>query len=218
MAKLDYDDAWLLSHASQCYGMGGWKRLWADYNADHGTDINYHTLKSHCIKELNFKTGFSPEEDAIITEMYPDFDSTVIADTLLQLFGRKRSHRSIAIHARRKLGLHKTEEYWQQAAIRKTGRIRQVGEEGTGANGEVYVKLASGKFVPRKYLVTGKPPKGMVVVHLNGDNTDDAPENLAVSEKGTTILMAHNGFWSESSEVTRTGIAWCELYKALKSE
>lgn len=66
--------------------------------------------------------------------------------------------------------------------------------------------------------VHGDIPKGYMVVTLNGDNLDARPENLALISKKVVARMANGhgkSFWSNSADITKAGIAVCELDQAL---
>ena len=64
----------------------------------------------------------------------------------------------------------------------------------------------------------GDIPEGYMVVTLNGDKLDARPENLAlISKKVAARMMNGHGksFWSNSADITKAGIAVCELDQAL---
>lgn len=64
----------------------------------------------------------------------------------------------------------------------------------------------------------GDIPEGYMVVTLNGDKLDARPENLALISKKVAARMANGhgkSFWSNSADITKAGIAVCELDQAL---
>ena len=64
----------------------------------------------------------------------------------------------------------------------------------------------------------GDIPEGYMVVMLNGDKLDARPENLALISKKVAARMANGhgkSFWSNSADITKAGIAVCELDQAL---
>ena len=66
--------------------------------------------------------------------------------------------------------------------------------------------------------VHGDIPEGYMVVTLNGDKLDARPENLALISKKVAARMANGhgkSFWSNSADITKAGIAVCELDQAL---
>ena len=66
--------------------------------------------------------------------------------------------------------------------------------------------------------VHGGIPKGYMVVTLNGDKLDARPENLVLISKKVAARMANGhgkSFWSNSADITKAGIAVCELDQAL---
>lgn len=66
--------------------------------------------------------------------------------------------------------------------------------------------------------VYGAIPTGHMVVTLNGDKLDARPENLALISKKVAARMANGrgkSFWSSSGDITKAGIAVCELDQAL---
>ena len=64
----------------------------------------------------------------------------------------------------------------------------------------------------------GDIPEGHMVVTLNGDKLDARPENLALISKKVAARMANGhgkSLWSNSADITKAGIAVCELDQAL---
>ena len=64
----------------------------------------------------------------------------------------------------------------------------------------------------------GDIPEGYMVVTLNGDKLDARHENLALISKKVAARMANGhgkSFWSNSADITKAGIAVCELDQAL---
>ena len=64
----------------------------------------------------------------------------------------------------------------------------------------------------------GDIPEGYMVVTLNGNKLDARPENLALISKKVAARMANGhgkSFWSNSADITKAGIAVCELDQAL---
>ena len=64
----------------------------------------------------------------------------------------------------------------------------------------------------------GDIPEGYMVATLNGDKLDARPENLALISKNVAARMANGhgkSFWSNSADITKAGIAVCELDQAL---
>ena len=64
----------------------------------------------------------------------------------------------------------------------------------------------------------GDIPEGYMVVTLNGGKLDARPENLALISKKVAARMANGhgkSFWSNSADITKAGIAVCELDQAL---
>lgn len=102
------------------------------------------------------------------------------------------------------------------------------------ANGYVYVKVDdvyhAGSTTPTGYSppnwlpkhrviwerVNGEQvPAGHIVVFLDNDKTNFSPENLACISRGTSAVMATNGWFSTDPNITRAAIRYCELMRAL---
>lgn len=93
----------------------------------------------------------------------------------------------------------------------------------SGAERENYAKLRQGNWKLKQNLVweqsTGKTlPWRHIVVFLDGDRTNYAPENLyavPLQVAGTIAKMKMN---SEEATINKTALMWGELYYTLKRE
>lgn len=210
--RISYDEEWILAHWET---YRNWNRLCIAYNREHGTDIGYNTFKSHCQRNgLNFR--YTNEQIEWLKENYPNLGCVKTAEAFNETFNEKRSAIAIKVKCK-KLGLKVVEQRKKDRAKENTGRYHEDGTITEKQHGELYKKI-DGEWFRVKELVMGKPPKGYTIVHLDCDIKNNEVENLQFVKKGHTIMMAKYGFWSESREITKTGLLACELKELINKE
>lgn len=169
---------------------------------------------------------YTPEQDRFIREYYPDHGSADTAKAFTRIFGIARNANHIKWRVE-KLGVKVSPErllWTKRNNVGKSGKTNNVGKTvpvGTirttkKTKGEPYIKTEKGWVMLKKYLIDC--PKGNFIVHLDGDVTNCDPENLAVINKEIHGRMTVNHFWSEDPEITKTGIACCELESVLAKD
>lgn len=211
--RLAYDDDWIYSHWDDCRN---WLTLCNAYNSEHETEIPYCTFKSHCNRELKLNYHYTVEQEAFLAETYPRFGRVKTAEMFNQQFNDNKSPGAIKIHCQQKLGLRVIQERRKETAIENTGRIHQEGTIVFREHGEPYIKTCDGWARLKETIL--KRESGKIIVHLDGNVNNCQPKNLVVISRKTCARMTKNKFWSEESEITMTGIIWCELDAVLKGE
>ncbi len=69
-----------------------------------------------------------------------------------------------------------------------------------------------------KHHLVGEETSGKMIIFLNGNRADLRKENLAVITKRTNAKMSTRGFYSKDPEITKAGIAICELEDLLANK
>lgn len=207
----DYDDEWILEHWDK---VRNWAVLLRMYNEEHGTNFKYTTFKSHCNRELGLNYLYSDEEISWIIENYPKLGRVKATEEFNKIFSYKRTENAIHKCAV-KLGLKVTKERLKEKAIENTGRYHPIGTIiNKGKSWGVCIKTEEG-WKRLSDLAIGKAPKGYRTVHLDGDITNNHPDNLMHVDFASCALMTRYDFWSSSPLITKTGIVWTDCYKEL---
>lgn len=207
-----YDEEWIIAHWKS---FRNWRKLCDEYNKVHGTDINYNTFKSYCNRCLNLNFHYSDEQLEWLKENYPKLGRVKATKAFNELFNESRTTSAIRKRCI-EMNLKVTCDRLRDRAIENTGRYKEVGELGTGGNGDPYIKTDEG-WIPVKYAVAGKQ-EGKILVHLDGNKHNNSKENLAFITRKVSARMIKNKFWSENPEITKTGIICCELEQSLKEK
>lgn len=160
---------------------------------------------------------WTAEEDDFLRSYYP---SHGFADTLEQCnnFLRMNITRRSLEHRCQKLRLRLSPERRMQKQL-ENGRNWSRSHRTPRPVGYMnpknkMIKTESGWERLGSYL---NVPKGYYAVHLDGDNTNNDPNNIRIISQSTSMRMTKNGFWSDFPEVTQTGIICCELERMVKN-
>ena len=212
----NYDNDWLLNNWEN---YRNWKSLCDAYNEKFGTNFKYNTFKSHCNRGLKLNFHYTKEQEEWLLENYPKLGRNKCADEFNKLFNTNRTANGIRIHCTR-LGLHVSDERRRLRAIENTGNCHDVGSIVKKAHGYLFIKKPNGEWEQlQRYIYKNKIselPKDYIVIFKDGNKQNLSEDNLMAVPKKYASLMTKNEFWSKSSEITETGIIWCELYCALK--
>ena len=209
--RIQYDDTWILERYET---FRNWLTLCEMYNAEHSTNIGYNTFKAHCNRELSVNHMYSDEQEDWLREHYPILGRYATTEAFNERFCENKTVNAIKVHCIQ-MGLKVSDERRKKKAVENTGRCHCIGESTIGSHGEKYVKTPDG-WKREKELVYGPVPKGMNIVHLDGDVTNNNRENLVAIDRQSMAMMTANRFWSEHPEITRTGIMCCELEMQIK--
>ena len=208
-----YDDEWILKNWES---VRNWNTLCNEYNRVHNDNRSYNTFKSHCNRELCLNFLYSEEQEKFLMETYPVCGRIKTAQLFNERFQKNKSPQAIKVHCVKNLKLKVTKERKAETAIENSGNYKPVGTITSKTHGELYVKTENG-WKRLKEVALGKPPKGYLIVHLDGNVANNNPDDLAVISMAVNMKMTKNDFWSENSEITRAGIMSCELELMLKN-
>lgn len=212
-AIIRWDDEYIFMHWKT---HRNWLSLNRAYNRDHGTSIQYNTFKSHCYR-LGLNFHYTPEQEEWLRSYYPFHGYVVTAEEFNRRYNANRTPAAIKVkcktmklkveeHRRKARGIENTRQY-----------VHPIGAIVIKQHGEPYVKTENG-YKRLKNLTYGKIPKGKVLVHLNGDNSDCSLDNLLPVSRSVLARMTINDFWSKNKVITKTGIMCCELEEMLQKE
>lgn len=178
---------------------------------------------SRAPESANPCTKWTEEEDRFIIDYYPDYGAEETAIKLNEIFKTNRTPHAVRFRASRSLHLNITSKARSDISKKSTQKYaKQVGDisEWKLSKGrtEFYIKNEEGQWVLLKHHLVGEETSGKMVIFLNGDRSDFRKENLAAITKETNAKMATRGFYSEDPEITKAGIAICELEDLLANK
>ena len=164
----------------------------------------------------NNQHRYTEEQMAWITQNYPLMGRVKTTEEFNKIFSENRSVGSIRGCAE-KLKLKLTNETRCRLNADNFGKIYcSIGtiriSKKTG--GEPYIKTENGWEMLKQQVIDC--PKGMAIVHLDGNLENCKKDNLMVVEKAILGKMIANDFWSENPQITKTGIIWSQLDLALQ--
>ena len=209
----EYDDSWILTNWED---YRNWSNLCKSYNALFGTNINYHTFKSHCNRELGLNFVYSEEEISWLRENYPKLGKYECAVEFNKVFNTNRTVNGVTEKCK-KLGIHVSNERKRETVIKNTGNYHEPGTILDKGRGYLFIKRTDGKWVQLQRYLTGVDDgcEDVAVIFLDGNKRNFEPENLVTIPRKYLGPMTKNKFWSEFPEVTKTGLIWCELREVL---
>ena len=217
---LEYNDKWIINHKDE---YTNWKDLCAAYNKTFGTDYGYNTFKSHCNRKLKLHRDilYTAKQDKWLMENYPNLGRVKTTEEFNKKFNTNRNSNGIKIHCTR-LGLKVSDERKREVAIENTGRYHKPGTIVKKNHGYLFIKTSDGKWEQLHRFIfsnnVGSIPKDSIVIFLDGNKQNFEPSNLAAIPRKYSSIMTKNNFWSDFSEITKSGIKWCELYDVLSKE
>lgn len=168
-------------------------------------------------------TPYTQEQLDFMTEHGADMTTAELTSALNSAFNTNHTAGSVRTTLKR-IGVKKSKQTRSRNCAMNGDPIGS--EKIIGGYRYIKVRKSSGGFYKdweREIRIVyksvhGDIPKGYMVVTLNGDNLDARPENLALISKKVAARMANGhgkSFWSNSADITKAGIAVCELDQAL---
>ena len=168
-------------------------------------------------------TPYTQEQLDFMTEHGADMTTAELTSALNTAFNTNHTAASVRTVLKR-LGIKKSKETRSRNCAMNGDPIGS--EKIIGGYRYIKVRKSSGGFYKdweREICLVyknayGDIPEGYMVVTLNGDKLDARPENLALISKKVAARMANGhgkSFWSNSADITKAGIAVCELDQAL---
>ena len=166
---------------------------------------------------------YTKEQLDFMTEHGADMTTAELTSALNTAFNTNHTAASVRTVLKR-LGVKKSKETRSRNCAMNGDPIGS--EKIIGGYRYIKVRKSSGGFYKdweREICLVyknayGDIPEGYMVVTLNGDKLDARPENLALISKKVAARMANGhgkSFWSNSADITKAGIAVCELDQAL---
>ena len=168
-------------------------------------------------------TPYTQEQLDFMTEHGADMTTAELTSALNKVFSTNHSAGSVRTTLKQ-IGVKKSKETRSRNCAMNGDPIGS--EKIIGGYRYIKVRKSSGGFYKdweREICLVyknayGDIPEGYMVVTLNGDKLDARPENLALISKKVAARMANGhgkSFWSNSADITKAGIAVCELDQAL---
>ena len=156
---------------------------------------------------------WTKEEDDFLTAFYPDHGVATTLTAFNNRFCYQISERALK-HRVYDLGLRLSEKRYMEKQIANGKAFCQKPRRDVGfINPETgMIKTADGW---KRLSALLNVPKGYYAVHLDNDVTNNKKENIAIIPCATSMRMTKYKFWSENSEITKTGILCCELERTI---
>lgn len=164
-------------------------------------------------ENVNGRRYYEEEEKVWLVENYPILGISETTRRFNEKFNRNKSISTLKRYCVMHLGLKVTNE---RKSHRYDAITSDVGTVSQNCRGEYKVKTENGWISAAHSIVD--VPRGFVAIHLNGDKGDNSLDNIAVVKNGIQTILRNCNMWSSDREITKTGIAWCELYKLLEGE
>lgn len=151
-----------------------------------------------------------------------------------QTFGTSVPIHSVQDHCTKQLHIHRNTNSGIFRKGQRNAKQYQIGDE-REYNGYIYVKVNDiqheGKttyamfgenWMPKQRYVyqkhNGEIPDGHIVIFLDNNKRNFAPENLYCISRSVHAVMNKNRWFTDDREHTLTAIRWCELHFALNKK
>lgn len=163
---------------------------------------------------------YSNEENNWLTKVYPVTGARKTYKMFQLKFNRKPGWEGFKSHLK-DLGLKVTSERWREACknngTRTNVEIGTIVKRGRGGN---YIKVAEGTkgWIPLSKYFFGDISPNEMIVHLDGDKSNDDINNLMVISRKTAARLTGCNMWSENPEITKTAIIWSCLVDLSNSQ
>lgn len=224
--KTNYNDDWIVEHLLD---YPSYREMALAHNEIFGTSIGataIGTYVKHVLKlERPRATGefLTDEQKRFIEEYYPDHSVQETTAAFNERFGTNKKKHTMLNYARRH-GLKVREDVVTKSKL-----------DASHADGtkHPYMKVGDVYFDGKNWIMKtetgrkraqvavwekyhGKVKRGYAVICLDGNQENWNIANLAEVPFSYLGLLQRNGFRSDSAEITRTGVAWCDLKVALE--
>ena len=215
-------DVWLRKHHHPDRTI---RDLTEEYNAVWGEARSTETMKHHC-KRLGLQQEmrtFTEEQDAWLRKHSGTLSIKDMTALFNQAFGTHRSEGVIKVHCNRSLKIRFLGSHFQTGDPIGTEVVR---------SGYVWVKVSdkvpqkgeqSGwiNWRPKSHVVWEQhhgcmPPKGHIIVFLDGNKQNTNIENLYAVSGKVLREMSKKQWWSSDPDLTLAAIKWCELLYKIK--
>ena len=211
-----------------CYD--SYKDMAAAYSKQFGRNISTSAIKARA-RRLKIKKPrvncrhFTPEQIEWLKIHYPKLGCGECVRQINKRFDETRT-------------FHRMKNFGQQYGItvktdvaiknriraaHSIGSKRAIKEVGTKRIecGRIVIKGDDGQWhLANRYIYekhNGEIPKGYAVIYLDGDVSNNSPDNLAAVKWKYLGLMQKYGLRSENKVITETSVKWCELYDVFQT-
>lgn len=223
--KANYNDDWIVEHLLD---FRSYREMALAHNELFGTTIKASaigTYAKHVLKvERPRVTGefLTEEQKRFIEDYYPDHSVKDTTAAFNERFGTNKNKHTMLNYARRR-GLKVRDD------VVTKSKLDASHAEGTK---HPYLKIGDVYFDGRNWIMKtehgrkraqvavweqyhGKVKKGYAIICLDGNQKNWHISNLAEVPRSYLGTLQTNGFRSENPEITKAGIMWCDLKKAL---
>ena len=182
------------------------------------------------IGHTKFRNDYSKEEEQFIIDNYSVLGQKRTLEELNKRFGGNRSIGGIEHKAKtlsKKLGKNiqvsmdnKGKHISEAKSKFEVGTIISMR---TNHGTEKYIKLLDSEsgetywMLLKRHLI-GEESKGKVVIFLDNDKNNCSIDNLACISRASHCKMKNYHFYSDNPEITKAGIACCELEELLEKQ
>ena len=214
MGYAGFDEKWILAHHMN---YKRWSEMYEDYKAEHPDCDRPLKYFQHKCNELGLTHRYKSEHDEWIREHYPDLGGRETFKQFCEHFGITKGYEGFKSHVK-ELGLRVTEER-QREADANNGRHDNlpIGTVRSRCRQD-FIKVGDGMegWIPLSHYIAGAPNKGYMVVHLDRDIRNNAPDNLVTIHRRVSSSMAGFDMWSENPTINKTAIMTCELKEVME--
>lgn len=157
---------------------------------------------------------WKPEEDEWLRMYYPDHGIQATLKAYIELYGPTSVTKRAIEHRIYNLGIRLSEKRYREKQLKNGRNFCQKERRAVGyVNPDTgYIKTEKGW--KRLGAVLGVP-KGKYAVHLDGNKANNQESNIMIISQKVSMKMTANKMWSESGEITKTGIMCCQLEEAI---
>ena len=228
-SKTVYNDKWIKEHL---HDYKSYREMALAHNELFGTSIKASSIGTYVKHVLKIykprQTGefLTDEQKRFIEDYYPNHNVSETTAAFNAKFGTNRNRYTMLNYARRH-GLKVRDDVVTKAkldASHAEGTKHPYSKPGdTYFDGRSWIMKTEDGQRKRAQVATwekfhGKVKKGHAIICLDGNQENWNIENLAEVPFSYLGLLQTHGLRSENTEITRTGVMWCDLYSLLQKE
>lgn len=160
-------------------------------------------------QNVNGRRYYEQEEKDWLRENYPKLGLKETTRQFNERFNHNKNEVAIKGYCNHHLKISVPKE------VTITLKSSPVGYVFKNCRGEYKIKTKEG-WKPLTHTYE-EVPNGYIAFHLDGNKENNSPDNIAIIKNGVQTTLRNFDMLSENADITRVGITWCELYKALGS-
>ena len=212
---IEWDVQWFDSNFDKYATM---REVMESYNKDHGTNHPYKTVVGFLNRNGFRKCNLSKEQDEFLRENYPKYGGKKTTALFNEKFNTNKTWSQIRSLCHNR-GLRIEDKDIRNQCSHTRGCKYEIGETSKGGC-EEYVKVSDTKWIRACVhiyeQVYGNIPDGYIVIHLDGDKSNNDPNNLEAIPRRFGAKMMRNKLWTHNAVLTKGVIALFELQDKLK--